>query len=280
MAKDEVLQHKALWLNSTGFIARTVVYFLIWMFLAMRLSSATTVQEKNGYWSARSTLQRISAPGILIHVLIATGAAVDWVMSLEPHWFSTIYGVIFTVGGALTTFAFMIILMRSLTQQKPMEGLINTQTFHDLGNLMFAFNMFWAYVSFSQLLIVWSADLPEEITYYKRRLENGWEFVALGLFLFHFAIPFLILLLRRHKRKPQILVWIAMWMMLMRLVDLFWQIQPAFGHAEGGIPASHPSFHWLNIAAPIAIGGIWVWFFMMQLKKRSLEPLPVNTVEA
>src|SRR5262249_33748900 len=139
--------------------------------------------------------------------------SIDWVMSLEPHWFSTVYGFIFIAGGALTTFAFMIILMRSLTQQPPMDGLVKPQAFQDLGNLMFAFNMFWAYVSVSQLLIIWSANLPEEITFYKRRLENGWEIVALGIFLFHFAIPFVILLVRRNKRNAQILVKIAVWML-------------------------------------------------------------------
>src|SRR5262249_1519100 len=150
--------------------------------------------------------------------------------------------------------------------------LVKPQAFQDLGNLMFAFNMFWAYVSVSQLLIIWSANLPEEITFYKRRLENGWEIVALGIFLFHFAIPFVILLVRRNKRNAQILVKIAVWMLLMRFLDLFWQIQPAFGHSE----APQVSFHWLNIAALAGLGGIWVWFFMMQLKKRSLEPLPVS----
>ena len=155
-----------------------------------------------------------------------------------------------------------------------MQGTVAPQTFHDLGNLMFAFNMFWAYVCFSQLLIIWSANLPEEI-YLLQAAAGEWLGVCRAvLFLFHFAIPFLILLLRKNKRQPQVLVKIAMWMMLMRFVDLYWQMQPAFAH-EGGA-GGHVSFHWLNVASLVAIGGIWVWFFMMQLKKRSLEQLPVN----
>ncbi|MBI3211016.1 MAG: hypothetical protein HYZ37_19190 [Candidatus Solibacter usitatus] len=276
VAKDTVLQHKSAFLNTNGFLIRAVVYFVVWGFLIMRLHKGSSIQEAKGYWGARSFLQRVSAPGLIVHVLIATLASVDWIMSLEPHWFSTVYGIIFIVGGALTTFAFMIIVVRFLTQQAPMEGMVSSQTFHDLGNLMFAFNMFWAYVSFSQLIIIWSANLPEEITYYAKRLNGGYEYVALAVFLFHFAVPFLLLLLRKHKRQPQILVKIAVWMMLMRLLDLFWVITPAFGHDKDGVPMPHVNFHWLDIAAPIALGGIWVWFFMMQLKKRSLEPLPVS----
>src|SRR5262249_19130320 len=149
---------------------------------------------------------------------------------------------------------------------------IKTQTFHDLGTLMFAFNMLWAYVAFSQLIITWSANLPEEITWYARRLRGGWEYVGLSVFLFHFALVFVLLLMRPLKRNPRTLQKIAMWVIFMRLVDMFWMIQPAFGT---GIEVPF-RIHWLDFAAPIGIGGIWVFMFAMQLKKRSLEPLTVT----
>ncbi|MBI3682819.1 MAG: hypothetical protein HY235_20800 [Acidobacteria bacterium] len=273
---DPVLRHKSLYLNMTGFTLRAVFYFLIWFGLSTLLNRYSKAQESEGYWAVRPRLQRVSAPGLILHCLTVTFFAVDFVMSVEPHWFSTIYGAIFIAGQVLSTFAFMVVLMRSLTLREPMKNAVSAQTFHDLGNLMFAFNMFWAYVSFSQLLIIWSANFPEETIWYLKRTKGGWEYVGLSLFVFHFSLIFLLLLIRKFKRQPAILSKIAVWVILMRLVDLFWIIQPAFSHgSQGGVPAPQFHVHWLDIVAPVAIGGLWVAFFAFQLKKRPLDPLPL-----
>jgi len=279
VAKDPVLQHKSAYLNVTGFYVRAAIYFVLWIFLSMRLNAISKRQESEGYWAVRPALQRLSAPGLIAFVLAVTFAGIDWVMSIEPHWFSTIFGAIIIVGQALNTFAVMIYVLCYLTTKEPMKGVVSTQTYHDLGSLMFAFNMFWAYVSFSQLLIIWSANLPEETSYYLKRFHHGWEFVGLAVFLFHFCVTFILLLNRPIKRNPHILRKVAAWVVVMRLLDLIWVIQPAFSHGkENGLPVSHfePQWLWLYIAAPMALGGIWVMLFAMQLKKRSLEPLTLQ----
>ncbi|MCC6363491.1 MAG: hypothetical protein IT165_08185 [Bryobacterales bacterium] len=277
VAKDPVLQSKQMYLNQTGFYIRAVIYFVIWFFLTARLNKMTEEQERVGYWAIRPRLQRLSAPGIIVHSLCITFASVDWVMSIEPHYFSTIYGAIFMVNQALSTFAVMIFVLCLLATKEPMQGVVKTQTYHDLGSLMFAFNMLWAYVSFSQLLIVWSANLPEEIAYYVKRMRGGWEYVGLAVFLFHFCVIFVLLLMRKVKRNPHLLRKVAAYVLAMRVLDLFWVIRPAFSHGmENGTPVSHFSIHWLDIAAPVALGGIWMAFFAFQLKKRSLEPLALE----
>jgi hypothetical protein len=277
VAKDPILQHKAPYLNTTGFYLRAVFYFVLWIFLSMRLNAITKRQETEGYWAVRPALQRLSAPGLIAFVLAVTFAGFDWVMSIEPHWFSTMFGVIILVGQALNTFAVMIFVLCYLTTKEPMKGVVSTQTYHDLGSLMFAFNMFWAYVSFSQLLIIWSANLPEETSYYLKRFNHGWEFVGLAVFLFHFCVTFILLLNRPVKRNPHILRKVAAWVVLMRLLDLIWVIQPAFSHGmENGIPVSHFQAQWLWIAAPMGLGGIWIALFANQLKTRSLEPLKLQ----
>lgn len=277
VAKDPVLRHKSAYLNPAAFYVRAILYFAIWMGLTALLNKYSREQEREGYWAVRPRLQRLSAPGLIAHCLVVTFASVDWVMSLEPHWYSTIYGAIFIANQAMSTFAVMITLLCMFESKSPMQGLVKTQTFHDLGNLLFAFNLFWAYVSVSQLIIVWSANLPEEITWYVRRLRGGWEYVGLAVAVFHFALVFLLLLMRKIKRNPRLLQKVAMWVIFMRLVDMFWVIQPAFGHGvENGAPVSHFHFHWLDVAAPVAVGGLWVAFLAFQLKRRPLEPLALG----
>ncbi len=279
VAKDPILQHKAVYLNTTGFYIRAAVYFAIWMFLSARLNALSKRQETEGYWPVRPSLQRVSAPGLILHALAVTFAGVDWVMSLEPHWFSTIYGAIFIVNQALSCFAIMIFVICFLSTKEPMKGVVKTQTYHDLGSLLFAFNMLWAYVSFSQLIIIWSANLPEEIAYYIKRLRGGWEYIGLAVFLFHFVVVFFLLLNRPVKRNPSLLGKVALWVLAMRVLDLVWVIMPAFSHGmENGVPSAHfeLSALWISFAAAVGLGGIWMYVFAMQLKKRSLEPLTLE----
>lgn len=267
VAADKILQHKSAYLNVPFFGIRTLIYFAVWGLFAYLLNKWSHQQDRMADPAPTLKIQKFAGPGLVFYVLTMTFAAFDWVMSLEPHWFSTIFGVIFVVGQGLTTLAFAIIGLRLVAGREPISGVIATKHYHDLGNLMFAFILLWAYVSFSQFFIIWSGNLPEEITWYVHRLHGGWGVIAMLLVLFHFAVPFVLLLLRKIKQKAPVLVKVAAAMIVMRLIDLFWIVAPNF-HAEKF------SMHWMDVLAPIGIGGLWIAVFAWQLKSRAL--LPVN----
>jgi hypothetical protein len=266
VAHDAILQHKSLYLNVPFFLVRTVIYFVIWIGLAYWLRKWSLEQDQRADSALASRFRRLSAPGVLLFGLTITFASVDWMMSLEPHWFSTIYGIMFGVGAYTSAFAFVIILVLWLAKRKPFLGVISTQNINDLGNFLLAGVMLWAYIAFSQYLIIWSGNLPEEIPWYLHRTEGGWQWIGLALILLHFILPLLFLLSRATKRSPEMLTRIAGVVIFMRLVDLFWLIIPAF----------HPGklyIHWLDIVAFIGLSGIWIAVFVRQLKGKSLLPL-------
>jgi hypothetical protein len=265
VAQDIILQHKSAYLNTPFFIARAAVYFASWLILGFFLNRWSNEQDKAGSSAIMRRFQMLSGPGLIIYALTITFASTDWVMSLEPHWFSTIYGMMFMVGQTLTTLAFVIAILALLADTPPLSKFLEAETFNDLGNLLFAFIMLWAYLSFSQYLIIWSGNLPEEIPWYLRRSSGGWQWIAVGLALFHFAVPFFLLLIRRNKRRRQVMSTIAIAVVAMRLVDLVWLV----------VPAHEPSVHvhWLDIVTLAGIGGLWFAGFSRQLRKRPLVPL-------
>ena len=263
---DEILHQKAPYLNVTFFWIRAAVYFGVWSFFIYLLNKWSHEQDRTGYPLITQKIEKLAGPALAGYVLTMSFAAFDWVMSLEPHWFSTIFGVIFVVGQGLTTLAFAIISVKLLEDREPISGVIQTKHFHDLGNLMFAFVLLWAYVSFSQFFIIWSGNLPEEITWYLHRLHGGWGVLAMVIVIFHFFIPFVLLLMRKTKQRSKVLVKIAVAMFCMRFVDLFWTVAPNFNGGKFGI-------HWMDILAPVGIGGIWIALFLSQLKGRALMPL-------
>jgi len=265
VAQDIILQHKSPYLNTPFFIARAAFYFAAWLLMGWFLNRWSKQQDSTRDGSFAKRFQRLSAPGLIIYALTITFASTDWVMSLEPHWFSTIYGMMFMVGQALTTLAFVIAVLALLADTPPISDFLEPEIFNDLGNLLFAFIMLWAYLSFSQYLIIWSGNLPEEIPWYLRRSRGGWQWIAVALALFHFAIPFFLLLIRRNKRRRQVISGIAIAVVVMRLVDLMWLVVPAHE------PTVH--VHWLDIATLAGIGGLWVAGFSKQLRKQSLLPL-------
>jgi hypothetical protein len=214
-----------------------------------------------------------------------TFASVDWVMSIDPHWYSTIYGVIFIVGQGLSTLAFMVALLVIVGGYEPLHSVLTRNHFHDLGNLLLAFTMLWAYMNFSQFLIIWSANLAEETPFYYYRSGAGWQVIAIILIVFHFAMPFCLLLWRKSKRRPRVLAGIAGLIIVMRFVDLFWTIMPTFIQARAHTaedPRVIPpvSVHWLNFVTPFAIGGIFIAVYIWQLKRRPLLPLHDPRLEA
>jgi hypothetical protein len=260
-----ILVAKRPYLNPMFFLIRAGIYFIIWWGLMYLLNKWSAEQDRTAERQYSRKMQYLSGPGIILFVLTVTFASVDWVMSLNVEWFSTIYGLLYVAGWVLSAFAFVIAVMVYLTTRKPLEGLIQAPHFHDLGKLLLAFVMLWAYFSFSQFLIIWSGNVPEETKWYLHRLRGGWGWVGIGLVLLHFALPFVLLLSRDLKRNARRLATIAGLIFLMRLIDVFWLVEPEFSRA-------HFRFSWMDLVAPLAFGGLWLAFFSWQLSLRPLLP--------
>lgn len=263
---SHVLHQKAGYLNIPFFLARAALYFILWIGMALWLSKTSRLQDRSADVTLVRKMKIFSGPSMVLFVLTVTFASVDWLMSLEPEWYSVIFGMQMIVGAVLTTLAFAIIVVRMLADREPISEVITTRHVHHLGNLLMAFTILWAYMAFSQFLIIWSGNLPEDNMYYLRRLGTGWNIVALILLVGHFFVPLLVLLSRRVKRAINTLALIAAGIFVMRLVDWFWLIMPAFSHEAFRL-------HWLDLVAPIAIGGIWVAAFIWQVKGQPLVPL-------
>jgi len=267
VAHDPILQHKSLYLNVPFFLIRAGFYFVVWCVVIWFLNRWSLEQDRTTDPEALATrLEQLSRGGLVAVGLTVTFASIDWAMSIEAHWYSTIYGIMIAGGQILAAMAFVIPVAALLSDRGPLTGVISAEQFHDLGKLMLAFVMLWAYFSFSQFLIVWSANLTEEIPWYLRRLQGGWQWVGAALVVFHFAIPFVILLSRTLKRNARRLALVALTMVGMRLVDVYWLIAPAFSPGQFAI-------HWLDLATVVGLGGVWLAAFVWQLKGRPLVPL-------
>jgi hypothetical protein len=265
-ANDPVIHSKAAYLNVPFFIGRAVFYFTIWFLYSSLLSKWSAAQDRTGDNRLMDKMRALSAPGLVVFTLTTTFAFVDWIMSLEPHWFSTIYGAMFMIGEMLESFAFVIALMIVLSKSSPIREFVTPQHVHDLGNMMFAFMVLWAYLSFSQFLIIWAGNLPDEIPWYLSRLHGGWGWIALTIVIFHFVVPFALLLLRSVKRREDRLLRVCLLMIAIRLVDVYWITEPAFYGQQIRI-------HWMDFVTPLAVGGLWLAVFFGQLKSRPLLPL-------
>jgi hypothetical protein len=266
VAHDAILQHKAAYLNVPFFLLRAVLYFGVWLLLAHFLSRWSLEQDSTPPEQQGVRLEYLSRGGLLLYSLTMTFASVDWVMSLEPHWFSTIYGILFIGGQVLSAFAFVIPVLMLLADRPPMSEIVSADQFQDLGKLLLAFIMLWAYFSFSQFLIIWAGNLPEETPWYIHRLHGGWQWIGAAQIVLHFALPFGILLSRDLKRNARLLSLVAVGVVFMRFVDLYWLVTPAF--SPGVL-----SVHWLDIVTLFGVGGVWLAYFVNQLKGRPLLPL-------
>ncbi|MFL6232572.1 MAG: hypothetical protein ACJ76N_05505 [Thermoanaerobaculia bacterium] len=270
---DHVLQLKAPYFYLPGsaevpwfFFLRLVLYFAIWIGLAFSLSRMSRRQDETQDLSLMGRMRVISAPGLIIYVLSLTFASVDWLMSLQPHWFSTIFGFYLVASQGIAGFAFLIVVAVLLSRSGTMEGIYQPRHFHDWGKLLFAFVMIWMYFSYSQWLITWAGNLPEEISFFLARIRGGFGLVTLLIVLFHFVVPFSLLLSRDLKRNGRSLILVAGTLLLMRWVELFWQVEPAF-HVR------HAAYYWLYVAVPLLIGGVWLFFFSRALSSRPLLPI-------
>ncbi|HEY7323133.1 MAG TPA: hypothetical protein VIE89_36715 [Candidatus Binatia bacterium] len=265
LAHDEILRQKTLYLNIPFFALRTVLYFAIWISVGYFLTKWSREQDHRGDASLVDRLQYLSGPGLVLFGLTVTFSVIDWSMSLEPRWYSTIYGMIFMVSDGLVAMAFVIGVAYFLARRETLSGVFAPWVFHDLGNLLLAFVMLWAYLSFSQFLLIWVENLKNEIPWYLHRITGGWGAIAMSLIVVQFALPFVLLLSRAVKRKPATLFGVAVVIGAMHLVEIFWFVAPTF-HPSGF------SISWMDLAAPIAIGGFWFAAFLWSLQGRSLLP--------
>jgi hypothetical protein len=251
-----------------GYTGRAIIYFVIWLLFAYGLNRLSLQQDNPPVQNLAPRFRRISAPGLILYAFTISFAIIDWVMSLSPPWISTIYGFIFIAGELLSAICMMVVVERILSNYEPTASLLKPKEVHDHGKLMLTFVMLWAYFSFSQLLIIWAGNLPSEIKFFTRRLYSGWQGVALALVVFHFAIPFLLLLSRPFKRDAKTLVWLASWLLFMRFLDLFWYIEPNFNQTL--------AWHWgylFDLIVPVAIGGFWFALFFRNLRSRPMLPV-------
>ncbi len=250
-----------------GYVGRAVFYFAIWFVLAWTLSRWSSEQDHAPLQNRSPRFRKIAAPGLILYAFTISFAVIDWIMSLDPHWFSTIFGFIIIVGECISALCVMVIIENLLSREEPVASWLKPKEVHDHGKLILAFVMLWAYFGFSQFLIIWAGNLPMEIRFFLRRLNHGWGNIAVMLVAFHFALPFLFLLSRPFKRNPRRLVLLAYWLLFMRLVDLCWYIEPTF--------SENLTFRWgylLDIVVPAAMGGLWLAYFFHNLRQRPLLP--------
>ncbi len=252
------------YLTINGFVVRAIIYFAIWNVCSFLLSKWSKQTDQAGAPNNTQRFKAVAGPGLILYAFTISFAAIDWIMSLDPSWISTIFGLIILIGEILSAMCFAVVVERILFNYQPMSELLRPDFVHDHGKWMLTFIMVWAYFSFSQWLIIWAGNLPSEISFYLKRLSGGWGWVGLSLVLFHFCVPFAILLSRSLKLNIRKLVWVAVWLILMRYVDLFWIIEPNFSKTI--------SLTLADIVVPVAIGGIWLWAFFRNLAALPLVP--------
>lgn len=267
--KHPIIQTKTAYLNLPFFSIRAVVYFAIWITLAFLLNKWSLLQDQTADRRYSKNMRLLSGPGMVLFIFAVTFASVDWYMSLEPEFTSTIYGFIYVAAWSMSALAFVIAILAWLSKEEPLKRIVAPLHFHDLGKLLLALVMLWSYFAFSQYLIIWSGNLVEEIGWYLPRTHGAWGAIALTIVILHFAAPFLFLLSRDLKRDPRKLVIVALLILVMRYVDLMWMLIPAF--------AKHSPFSFadlvMSIVALPALGGLWIAMFVWQLGKRSLVPI-------
>jgi hypothetical protein len=263
---DDAVNHfKRVYLQPGFFITRYIIYFAIWVIIAHFLNKWSAQQERTADVGLMYKMTALSGPGLVIWSLTVGAAAVDWVMSLEPKWYSTIWGMLFMVIMALAGFTFSLVVLRTLSNDEPLKDCVRSKDYNDLGSLVLTFTLLWTYMAFSQFLIIWSGNLKDEIPWYLIRARGPWGGVAVVLLLFHFFLPFFVLLQRRVKRRLSTLSVVAAWMLALSLVDIYWLVVPAY-------EPNGPEFHLLDVLAVIALGGLWLAAFYAQLRKLPLLP--------
>jgi hypothetical protein len=273
-ATTEELNFNHIWLNVPFWLARAAIFFVCWLTLAFILSAWSRAQDRTGQVTLPRRFRLLSAPGLVLYGITITFASVDWIMSLQPEFRSTMFGPLIASGQLVQAQAGAALLLGWLAGRAPYRDVISVEVLNDLGNLVFTFLVIWAYMSWFQFMLCWIANLPEEIIWYLPRASHGWQWVAWAIFVFHFAVPFFLLLMREIKRSTYLLSQVCALLVFMQLVSVYWQVLPAFG------APSLPGL-WLNLAMPVGMGGVWFAYFLWRFEQNPpLPPYDVGRPEA
>lgn len=264
-AHDPILAGKAGYLNDKFFLARTIFYFVVWTLIARRFRNQSLRQDESGDPEITRGLQILSGPSILVFAITMTFAGIDWIMTLDPHWFSTIFGVYFFAGSMVSFLSFLALASMALSAG-PLKGFVNTEHFHDIGKLLFGFTVFWTYIGFSQYFLIWYANIPEETFWFGKRWVGSWKSVSVILGVGHFVIPFFFLMARTIKRTPVTLAAGALWMLLMHFVDIYWLVMP-------NLRVESADFQLADLAALLAIGGLSIAAFGWLMNRAPAAPV-------
>lgn len=262
---DHLLAAKLWFLNKSDFGLRVIAYFVIFLVLTWLLIALSSRQDKNPSPGLIAKMRAVAAPGIVLCGIVVTLVSVDLLMSLDPHWYSSMYGVYFIGTILVAGMTFLILMGHWLSRRAPMNEVLGPKIFYAQGKLLLAFVMLWAYFGVSQLVIIWAANLPEEIVWYQERTQGGWLQVGLVVVFGHFFLPFLMLLSRSRKHASGRLARVAALLLAVHFLDYYWQAAPTFHH--------HLTFHWLDVATLVGLGGLWLGVFATLLKRRPLVPV-------
>jgi hypothetical protein len=271
VADDHIREHlaknsfiTASYLNFHGFLIRAIIYFAIWNLLSFLLTKWSKEGDSPTARDNSERFQALSGPGLILYAFTISFAVIDWVMSLDPTWISTIFGLIILIGELLSAMAFAVFVERILVDYKPMSEMLKPDFVHDHGKWLLTFTMVWAYFNFSQWLIIWAGNLPNEITFYLRRINGGWGWIAVFLAFLGFAGPFAMLLSRPFKRNIRKLVWLAIWILFIRWLDLLWIIEPNFSNTF--------RITFADVVVSVALGCLWMGYFFRNLSSLPLLP--------
>ncbi len=266
VAADPILEKKSVYLNPVFFTIRVVIYFTIWFLLARGLYKTSLAQDA-GYQPEQTVkMRKISAPGMILFALTITFASFDWLMSLDAHWYSTIFGVYIFGGSLLSILTFMVLFGNMLRKKGILADTITIEHYHDLGKFLFGFVIFWGYIGFSQYFLIWYANIPEETIWYLYRWEGSWKIITMVIVFGHFLIPFIALMPRFVKRNLGSLSFFAFWILIMHWIDIYWLVIPNLHHHGA-------QFSWMDLTATLGIGGIFFWYFLHKYYKHALVPV-------
>jgi hypothetical protein len=267
VATDALLAHKEAYLNPGGFYVRAAIFLLSWTFLGWWFRRQSMGQDASGEVAITGRLQTLSAPAMIWFGVSMTLATVDWIMSLDPHWYSTIFGVYYFAGSVVGILALLLVIVVYLQAQGALARSVTAEHYHDLGKLLFGFTAFWAYIAFSQFMLIWYGNIPEETLWYAHRWEHGWQHLSVILALGHFVVPFFFLLPRAMKRRRALILIASCWMLLMHYLDLYWLVMPSFRPEQG----LHP--HLLDLTTLLAVGGVFAGVLGHLMRRSSLVPV-------
>ena len=273
VASDHILQGKAAYLNIPFYIIRTVIFIGAWLFLVWRLYKMSITQDSDGSVSWNAKLRKISAPGMLVFAVTLTFSSFDWYMSLNAHWYSTIFGVYIFGGAVISSLSFITLIAIYLREKGVLADIVTFEHFHDLGKLMFAFTVFWGYIAFAQYFLIWYGNIPEETIWFHTRWDGSWHFFSLVLVFGHFVLPFVLLISRGTKRNLKIMKFTAVWLLLMHWVDLFWVVMPSY-------TSNVWSSIWIDLGTMLTVGGFGYWYFWKKLSSQAVIPVNDPRLEA